>query len=58
MANCRVAALAKTDVLASRCSSHLAIFDLVKRQSVTDDTRWGLGRLRRSGLAGRAGGAA
>jgi len=29
MANCSVATLAKTEVLASRCSSHLAIFDLI-----------------------------
>jgi len=37
-ANCSVASLAKTDVLASPRSSHLAIFDLIKLHSMTDDT--------------------
>jgi hypothetical protein len=29
MVSCSVATLAKTEVLASRCSSHLTIFDLI-----------------------------
>jgi hypothetical protein len=38
MTICIVPSLAKTQVLASRRSSHMVIFDLIQLQTITDDT--------------------